>query len=182
VTDRFPICWPYTLAEECPNPQDWSDPANFSDDPHDPGGATQCGIIQTEYDAYRAAKGEPAQSVRLMTQAEGGDIYQQQYWLPWCPIMPSGVDMVSFDMNVNGGPAESAKLLQRALGVTADGHIGVITLGAIKASDSVRLITAFSDQRTAFYKSLTTFKYFGKGWVNRVATIESVALKMAVGS
>jgi lysozyme family protein len=169
MTDRFAICLPYILKEEGGN----------SDNPHDPGGRTSKGIIQTEYNAYRQARGEPAQSVFAATDAEVSDIYQQQYWQPWCPQMPIGVDLCFFDMDVNSGPAEAAKLLQRALNVAADGHIGVITLAALKAANPIKLIGSFSDERRAFYKSLKTYKYFGAGWLSRVATIEAIAYKMA---
>ena len=172
IPDRFPICLPYILTEEGGN----------SDDPHDPGGRTSRGIIQTEYDAYRHSKIEPTQSVYEASDAEVSDIYEHSYWLPWCPLMPVGVDLCYFDMLVNGGPVEATKLLQRALGVSDDGHIGQVTLAALKNSNAIKLVSGFSDQRRAFYKSLRIFKYFGKGWLARVATIENIALKMAVES
>jgi lysozyme family protein len=93
--------------------------------------------------------------------------------------MPIGVELCFFDMDVNSGPAEAAKLLQRALNVAADGHIGLITLAAIKATNPIKLIGSFADERRGFYKSLKTYKYFGAGWLSRVATIEAVAYKMA---
>lgn len=167
--DRFVICLPFILKEEGGN----------SDNPHDPGGRTSRGIIQREYSAYRQSKDEASQDVYLATNAEVADIYEHQYWLPWCPQMPVGVDVCSFDMNVNGGPVQSTRLLQRALGVNDDGHIGVLTLAALKAANPIKLITGFSDQRTAFYRSLSTYKYFGAGWLSRVNTIEAAALKMA---
>lgn len=167
--DRFDICLPYILKEEGGN----------SDNPHDPGGCTSRGIIQTEYDAFRRANNEALQSVFDAGDAEVSDIYQQQYWQPWCPQMPIGIDLCFFDTDVNSGPAEATKLLQRSLGVAADGHIGMITLAALKATNPIKLIGGFSDERRAFYKSLKTYKYFGAGWLSRVATIEAVAYKMA---
>jgi lysozyme family protein len=170
MSDRFPTCLPYILMAEGGN----------DDDPNDPGGRTSRGIIQREYNSYRASKGEPTQDVWVASDAEVADIYQQQYWLPYCPQMPVGVDLCFFDMAVNSGPVEAATLLQRALGVNDDGHIGIITMGALKTANPIRLISGIADQRTAFYRSLRTFKYFGKGWLARVATIEQTALKMAV--
>lgn len=170
--DRFAICLPFILKEEGGN----------SDNSHDPGGRTSRGIIQTEYNGYRKSKGEPAQDVYLATDAEVADIYEHQYWLPWSPQMPPGVDLCYFDMAVNSGPVQSARLLQRALGINDDGHIGAITLGALKDANAIRLVTGFSDQRTAFYRSLATFKYFGAGWLSRVKTIEAAALKMAAAT
>lgn len=104
---RFLICLPDTLIQECPLPTDWSNAANFSDDPHDPGGATMCGIIQVEYDAYRKSLSEPAQSVRLISQAEGYAIYQANYWQPHCPQLQAGLDLSFFDSAVNMGANRS---------------------------------------------------------------------------
>lgn len=172
MTDRFTICLPLILQEEGGN----------NDDPNDPGGRTSRGIIQREYNAYRTSKGEALSDVYQATDAEVADIYEHQYWQPYCPQMPAGVDLCFFDMAVNGGPVEAAKLLQRALGVSDDGHIGAITLAALKNANAIKLVNGFSDQRRAFYRSLRIFKYFGKGWLNRVATIEAAALKMAASA
>ena len=170
--DHFPACLPFILKEEGGN----------DDDPHDPGGRTSRGIIQREYDAYRKDKGEALADVWTASDAEVADIYQHQYWMPYCPTMPAGVDLAFFDMAVNSGPHEATVLLQRALGVKDDGHIGLVTAGALKAASPIRLISDFSDERRAFYRALRTFKYFGKGWLARVATIEQAAFKMAANS
>ena len=57
--------------------------------------------------------------------------------------MPLGVDYIYFDMAVNAGPARAAILLQRALGVTADGRIGPVT-----AVSSLTTLTTATVQRT----------------------------------
>ena len=84
------------LAQECPYPGDWINPKNFSNDAHDPGGKTMCGIIQREYDTYRKMKGLPTQDVRKITQEEGYDIYRNSYWLPHWSIgfMPAATALV----------------------------------------------------------------------------------------
>jgi lysozyme family protein len=169
TTDNFPRCLANVLVDEGGN----------DDDPHDPGGRTSRGIIQREYNAYRERQGEPSQDVWQATDKEIADIYKAQYWEPWCDKLPSGVDYEYFDMAVNMGPVEAAKLLQRGLDVKDDGHLGVVTLGAVDKANPVRLIAAVSDRRTAFYRSLHTFKYFGKGWLRRVNRVQGIALKMA---
>jgi lysozyme family protein len=156
------------------------DEGGNDDDPHDPGGRTSRGIIQREYNAYRARKDEPTHDVWTASDEEIADIYRTQYWEPWCDGMPSGVDYEFFDMAVNMGPVQAAKLLQRGLSVKADGHVGVVTMAAVKDANPIKLIAAVSDARTAFYRSLRTFKYFGKGWLRRVSRVEGIALKMAV--
>jgi lysozyme family protein len=148
------------------------------DDPHDSGGRTSRGIIQREYNAYRKRKGKPPRDVWLADDAEVDEIYHDSYWLPWSPRLPSGVDLMWFNMSVNAGPVRSSILLQRALGVEDDGHIGMVTLSAIEDADSAKLIHDFADQCRKYYKSLRSYRYFGKGWMNRTAHIEAKALKL----
>src|SRR3974390_2724945 len=144
MTDRFLICWPFTLAQECPFPNDWSNPHNFSNDAHDPGGETMCGIIQREYDLFRKRKGLPLQSVLQISHEEGAEIYLNSYWLPECPKLKSGLDLSYFDEAVNAGPHAATKLLQRVLKVDADGAWGQQTDEAVAAaSDIVSIIKAF---------------------------------------
>src|SRR5215475_9793528 len=83
--DRFSVCIPLTLAQEAPVPLDWGNQRNFSDDAHDPGGKTQCGITQGEYDLWRKAHGLPQRAVRLLGRPEGYAIYRINYWMPHCP-------------------------------------------------------------------------------------------------
>lgn len=168
---NWPVCLKLILEAEGGN----------DDDPHDPGGRTSRGIIQREYDSYRRSKGEPTQDVWTASDVEVDDIYKTSYWLPYCPGFPSGVDLCYFNMAVNGGPNRATKLLQTALGINVDGRVGPVTLEAAKTQNPVRVVTAFSDASRSFYRSLSTFKYFGKGWLSRTATIEAAALKLAVG-
>jgi lysozyme family protein len=165
---RFLACLPFTLKEEGGN----------SDDPHDPGGRTHKGIIQREYNAWRQAHNESMQDVYNASDEEVNDIYYQQYWLPYCPQFPAGLDLCFFDLAVNGGPAEAVKILQRALGVNADGHLGLVTMGALKTANVAHTIVSYTVQREAFYRSLRLFKYFGRDWIGRSERIETAALKM----
>jgi len=167
---RFDACLPWILRMEGGN----------DDDPHDHGGRTSRGVIQREYDAYRIAKGEPTRDVWTASDAEIADIYEHKYWLPFCPTMAAGVDLIYFDVAVNAGPGQAAKQLQRALGVKADGAIGPITLAALHASKPADLIKSFSEARRSFYQALAQFPRYGRGWLSRVNQIEVAALKMVV--
>jgi lysozyme family protein len=176
---RFLICLPDTLIQECPLPTDWSNAANFSDDPHDPGGATMCGIIQVEYDAYRKSLNEPAQSVRSISQAEGYAIYQANYWQPHCPQLQAGLDLSFFDSAVNMG-AESIKILQFVLGIDVDGAWGPQTATAVAGiTDVVAVIKAYTARRQAVYQSFSTYTYFGPDWTRRTTQIGNQSLAMA---
>jgi lysozyme family protein len=178
--DRFPLCLPFTLAQECPVPTDWSNRHNFSDDAHDPGGKTMCGIIQREYDAYRKNHGWPVRDVRQLTQAEGEEIYRSSYWLPHCPNLPAGLDLSFFDTAVNEGSGEAIKILQVALGLKGDGVWGPATANTVAAiSDVPAAIKAFTARREAVYRELRGYQYFGKDWERRSAEIGAESLKMA---
>jgi lysozyme family protein len=183
MADRLPICLPYTLAQECPYPNDWPNPHNFSNDPHDPGGATMCGIIQSEYDIYRQANGLPLQPVMNISLAEGTTIYRNSYWIPRCPTLAPGIDLSFFDMCVNAGPFGATKVLQDALQCGVDGQWGPITQNAVDGITSSQVfINAFAAARKNYYRQLNGFPYFGNGWFNRVDSICASSLAMAANS
>src|ERR1700722_18553072 len=80
------------------------------DDPRDPGGRTNCGITQANYDVYRKSKGLPPHDVYLMADNERDDIYRTRYWdAVRGDQLPSGLDYVVFDGAVNSGVAQSVK-------------------------------------------------------------------------
>jgi len=152
----------------------------YSNDAADPGGATMWGITHIDYDAFRRLRGLEPQDVRHMTVNERDAIYRKKYWTgARCDDLPSGVDYCVFDGAVNSGVSQSAKWLQRALGVTVDGHIGDQTLLAAKEADPSQLVRSICDQRQRFLQSLRTFKTFGKGWTRRVNDVRAAGLAMA---
>jgi lysozyme family protein len=181
--DRFGACIPHTLAQEAPDTEDWSNHKNFSNDVHDPGGATMCGIIQSEYNAWRTSHGLPVQSVELLSEAEGYAIYRQKYWQPHCATLPAGLDLCYFDSAVNQGTGEATKILQVALGLHSDGVWGPATAAAVAAltdNDSVQsAIKAFTARRLAVYKMTRGFQYFGKDWTRRANDIMAEALQQS---
>lgn len=178
MTDRFLICIPYSLAMECPHPNDWSNPANFSNDPRDPGGATMCGITQAEDNAWRSEHGEPLINVFNIPQAEGYTIYKQNYWLPHCPSLGPGLDLSYVDTSINQGPSAATKLLQTALKIEVDGVWGPITQAAAQTQVTPTLILAFTAARINAYYNYANFSVFGTGWLNRARAINTDSLSM----
>lgn len=156
----------------------------YVNDPRDNGGATNRGVTQRVYDAYRQRKGKSLQSVRSITSAEVSEIYKANYWdLAKCDQLPAGVSYVVFDGAVNSGVSQSVKWLQRALGVTPDGIAGNATIAAVQHyGDMDRLVDAICDRRLAFLKALKTWKTFGKGWASRVASVRATGKAWANGS
>lgn len=173
---RFNACMPLTAREE----------GGDSNDPHDRGGVTSRGITQTDYDEARDAAGLPRQDVRLASDDELTRRYYNKYWLPNCPKMPPGVDLVYFDWRVNAGEHATVHL-QRVLNIKQDSdefkrgheHIGPVTLAALAQVQPAEFVNRLSAERLAWYRSLADFQYFGTDWTRRTERIRAAALKMA---
>lgn len=128
--------------------------------PKDPGGKTMQGVIQKRYDQYRKAKGLPLRDVYLLERHELLEIYKTYYWdVMECSKLPPGVDLVVFDFGVNSGPARAVKYAKW-----------------LKDDDPDTFVRRFMIEREAFLRSLRTFRYFGKGWINRTQDIRRKAL------
>lgn len=151
----------------------------YSNHPADPGGATMKGVIQRVYDGYRDRNGLARQSVKLLPDKELKDIYRLQYWNAIRgDELPSGIDYCVFDAAVNSGPGQAAKWLQRALGIKADGALGMVTVGAAVKADPKAVIAGTCAHRLAMLKGLRTWATFGKGWGRRVDGVQRDALAM----
>lgn len=154
----------------------------YSNHSADPGGPTNYGITIHDYRRY-AKPGATADDVRRMTVEEAKRIYRARYWdAQRCDELPAGVDYAVFDYGVNSGIGRSKKVLQRVLGVKADGVLGPVTMRAVTTSDPKTVIVAICDERLSFLKALRTWPVFGKGWGRRVAQVKAVSLAMAANA
>ena len=168
MSDNFQACLAFTLQQE----------GGFVDDPYDPGGATNMGITLATY--KRFAPEVTVADLKVIPPEVVSVIYQTGYWGPsQAANFPAGVDLMMFDMAVNAGPARAAKLLQQSLGVTADGDIGPITLAAAAAKDPMDLIQSLGSAQYWFYRDLSTWANFGRGWTARVKAREDAATALA---
>ncbi|MDE2105499.1 MAG: hypothetical protein KGL39_50195 [Patescibacteria group bacterium] len=159
--DNWPACIAFTLDEE----------GGLCDTPGDPGGLTNFGISQRAY---------PDLDIRNLTRAAAETIYGRDYWPKVSgDSLPAGVDLMVFDMAVNAGTRESAMILQRCVGVTADGIVGPLTLLAVKGTDLIGLIKSLRAAQLAFYESLDGWAEFGQGWTVRVQRRVEAALAMS---
>lgn len=154
---NFQPCLAFTLKYE----------GGRSNDPRDPGGRTNQGVIQRTYDAYRASKGLARQDVYQMAQSERDEIYRRDYWAKVTgDSLPPGVDLCVFDYGVNSGPARALRAY----------------VTAARGRKPVDAIHSLCSARLSFLHALRTWGYFGTGWGRRVAACETTALKMAGGS
>ena len=147
--------------------------------PRDPGGETNLGVTRKVWEEWI---GKPAgkDAMKALTVKDVAPLYKKLYWdKVKGDDLPSGVDWAVFDWAVNSGTGRAAKALQRIVGVEPDGGIGAATLAAVEKMDDKRIIEAMAAAREKFYRGLSTFDTFGKGWLRRVDETEKEALHAA---
>lgn len=138
----------------------------YVNDPKDPGGETKYGISKRSY---------PSLIIANLKESEAKAIYLRDFWNPIkADAMPYSVALNVFDMAVNFGQKTGAMALQEALGVTKDGAIGPITIGAVAKMNATDLVEKIATIRILKYVSDKNFGIYGKGWIARaVDTITS---------
>ncbi len=145
----------------------------------DPGGATKFGITR---ETLSRARGRPVaiDDVRRLTREAAVSIYRHLYWdAVRADGLPPGLDLAVFDLAVNSGPARAVAMLQRVVGVEADGIVGPVTLAAAWKSDAADTIRRLTRNRLGFLSRLAAWPVFGRGWRRRVFRTEQEALRLA---
>ena len=159
----------FTLCEE----------GGFTDDPRDPGGATNLGITLATLTHWR---GRPATAddVRHLTITEADAIYQALYWHAMrCDLLPIGIALMVFDFGVNAGPGTSAGELQASVGVTVDAVVGPVTALATRGADQAALIGTLHAAHAAHYRNLPDAADFGRSWLARLTRCTARAIDLA---
>jgi lysozyme family protein len=170
VLGRFPACLAFTLARE----------GLWSNDARDTGGMTMRGVTLASYREWLGDATVTGAQLRDITTVEVEAFYRVRYWLPiHGDQLPPGVDLMVFDFGVNAGIGRSAKLLQSALNVAADGWIGSATLAAAARRGPVELVVDLATRQEHFYRLCAAFPAFGRGWLSRVAQRKATALSFA---
>lgn len=170
---NFPACLAFTLQP--------SIEGGFVDDPYDPGGATNHGITLAVFQEYRP--GATVADLKNITAAEVQEIYQHKYWTAaHCSALPTGIDLMVFDMAVNAGPHASIHLLQHVVGTTKDGVFGPRTNAALQAHIKLvgveKVILSLASAHYWYYHGLSTYNVFGSGWRARTKAREDAAIAM----
>lgn len=111
---------------------EWNAHQTYTNDPDDPGGATNFGITQNTLSQYRFTHPDFPDSVRDLTEDEAKRIYADVYWI-WSGIEDDPLASKLFDMGVNMGLSKAVKGLQAVLSMLGhilvqDGRLGPVTL------------------------------------------------------
>lgn len=117
-----------------------------------------------------AAMTYPHLDIERLTDEQIKAIYFEDWWLKlgmdrFRPAMQYQL----FDAAVQHGWARAVRMVQHAVGTSADGIIGPQTMKAIKAMEINDLIMRFIAYRIRFYTRISTFNDYGRGWMSRVA-------------
>ena len=155
------------------------DEGGYVNNPRDPGGRTNLGVTQRNWEAY-LNRDVTETEMRALTPDIVKPFYKAMYWNKIKgDQLPAGVDYAVFDLAVNSGVSRAARYLQQIAGVFADGIIGPKSIDAIEALDPEQTVEVLCDMRLNFLKRLSTFDTFGKGWSARVAEVKAKASSMA---
>ena len=146
--------------------------------PKDPGGETNLGVTKRVYQEWGGTK-----DMKDLLVEDVAPIYKKNYWHKIKgDSLPGGLDLCVFDLGVNAGPGRAAKYLQGQIGTMADGGIGPNTLAKLeeylKFTPVEQAIKTYQESRLDYYKQLSTFETFGRGWTRRVEETTQMALKL----
>ncbi len=163
----------------------------YSDHDDDPGGATNWGITQAVFDAWRADRGLPGMPVALLREEDAREIYRDRYWNRLhCDEVAAVDERVAwelFEAGVNCGRGTAVRFLQRALNVLAraddtllaeDGCLGPVTMASLKQcvrrGYAAALLAAMNGEQYVWYRGLVErdnrYRSFARGWMKRVLT------------
>lgn len=154
----------------------------YVDNPNDPGGATNKGVTQAVYDAWRRSQGLAVRPVRGIEDGEVRAIYRERYWkAARADEMPPALRLVQFDAAVNCGVKMAIRFLQRALGVADDGVIGPVTLGALQKRQIRPLADEVLWERLRYYRTIAVrqrpdgrdLRVFLPGWIARLLDVQA---------
>ncbi len=152
----------------------------YSNDPNDPGGATNFGIEQREW---------PQVNIATITRAQAISWYEPNYWnkAPYASMISQQVATKLFDTHVNCGLSTAVMIAQKALGFSGqnvDGSMGPLTLAAINAADKAMFLAEVVSLLTLHYKLLEqrnpNLLVFDRGWMARATKLPEADSSLSV--
>jgi lysozyme family protein len=158
----------------------------FTDRPDDKGGPTFCGITLATLRAWRAPAATSVDDLKSLDPQTVRSIYQHMYVTApgFGQIADQALQALVVDAGVQHSQEEAAKMVQRAVGVIVDGHLGAVSLSAINSHEATSLRMLVCGARIRLYGALvahdpklTLARAAGYelqadnalGWANRIA-------------
>jgi lysozyme family protein len=155
----------------------FADEGGYTNDPVDPGGATNFGITIIDARKYWKQDAAPI-DVRNMPKDVARDIYRLHYANPMrYDDLPAGFDYSVLDAAINSGVGRAPVWAGKALGIPVK-SINDVVVPANAAADKVMIIQKYWAVRLAFLQGLSTFWRFGRGWTRRCTSGEAAAVRM----
>lgn len=164
----------------------------FSNNPADPGGATNFGISlrwlkeigMLDLDGDGRPDGDldldghiDLDDIKMLTRENAAFFYRRHWWDRYdYGSLPLLISAKVFDLSVNMGASQAHKVLQRAsracgTPLVDDGALGPKTRTAITSIDGEKLRVAVRSEAAGFYRGLVSAKpplgTFLNGWLNR---------------
>jgi len=136
----------------------------YSNKMTDAGGETNFGISKKQY---------PDLNIKTLTKERAIEIYYNDYWIPMNVerLMDDELILRLFCFGVNAGQRTAIIILQKLIGVDADGIIGSETAMAVRHFEG-NVIDEFIKREKLFYVTLVQKKPKERpnldGWLNRI--------------
>lgn len=152
----------------------------WSNNPADPGGATNMGITLSLFREWAGAD-KGADDLRKLTRADAEAIYRAEWWdrYGYGRIRDQDCATKLLDVSVNLGPGRAHRLAQKAAqqcghpDLLADGKFGPATAAAINTSDPRAFLRAYCTEQREWYERLVVerpkMSVFLVGWLRRAA-------------
>lgn len=137
-------------------------------DPNDPGGGTAWAVTVATW-AAACEHGYVRGDLRSASRDHCALVLRQMYWNAIRgEMLPSGADILVFDVAVVDGPGRAARFLQRTVGADEDGIIGPQTLRLAAMTEAGILLAKLTTVDDDFLQGLATYRYFGRGLERRL--------------
>lgn len=147
--------------------------------PGDEGGATNHGWTEATWVAFAKAHGldwSYAHFIRMGEKDFEGPSRIEFWNLLRCDEMPSGIDVFWCDFQF--GSYHATETIQTYLGAGPTNKVDDLTLEAIDAvfiQNPLELLDGLLKVRLAYYKTLSGYAEFGRGWDRRAAECHKLA-------